>query len=454
VRSGAFLVPGSESLPSGETKYSVADNTPANAGAAKKTINGILKSPFKMFGMGACHRLLSVPISARTAALILPDVLPFLAVLDRKDGLVHILARFLCCFDPQVGYPGFLGMSKLITRTAVCVALAIVAALLLTAWGAANTRAATLEKVGANPMEQRLNPVDLTPFYDKDPSFDGPGCWQAVPRGLQTIANVPFNIAGIIQLWGQGPAGIGRNYRERVEGIPVAGMFQTLYILHGSSFTTRAGTPIAQVVFRYSDGSSLTNSILYGIDSRDWWEPLAEHDPLPTNSASKIVWRCDHPSLPDWVKSLRLFGTGLANPKPESEVKTVDLFSTKSPTAWVVLAITSGPRDVLKVDSRAELAVETEAEETTLKLSALDKDTGQPIRKIRFRVTLVSGRRPKPYGIFAADEQGEASIDLPPVRIKLLSIETISSDYESEQMIWNIEKGEKLPASYVFKVSK
>src|SRR6266404_6463901 len=135
-------------------------------------------------------------------------------------------------------------------------------------------------------IEQSSNPVDLRPFYDKDDSFDSPGCWQAVPRGLQTLGNVPFKIAGLIQLWGEGPAGIGRNYRESVEGIPATGKFQAIYVLHGSSFTTAEGTSIAEVVFRYADGSSATNSILYGTDVRDWWQPLAEHNPLPTNSAS------------------------------------------------------------------------------------------------------------------------------------------------------------------------
>src|SRR5947209_932027 len=96
-------------------------------------------------------------------------------------------------------------------------------------------------------LESNATPLDLSRFYDKDPSFEAPGCWQAVPRGLQTLGNIPFRIAGLVQLWGEGPAGIGRVYRESVEGIPASGKFQTLYVLHGSSFITPQGTPIAAV---------------------------------------------------------------------------------------------------------------------------------------------------------------------------------------------------------------
>jgi hypothetical protein len=297
-------------------------------------------------------------------------------------------------------------------------------------------------------------PVDLTAVYDHDSSFDSPGCWQAVPRGQQTLGNIPFQIGGLIQLWGEGPAAIGRNYRERVDGIPATGKFQALYVLHGTSFTADRGTPIADVVFRYADGSSATNAIRYWTDSRDWWEPRAEHEPLPTNSASQVVWRGDHPDLPDWVKSLRLFGTGIPNPKPETEVSGVDLISTKSRVTWVVVAVTTGPSGLMKSDSKLDQEQDLRVEEITMTLRALDKETGQPIENTLFTVTLLSGRRAKPYGTFTADKQGEAIVDLPPERIKLLSIETMAERYPPSEVTWNVEKGEKIPTNYVFKLSR
>jgi len=341
-------------------------------------------------------------------------------------------------------------------RVAVLVLLAVVAAALLLNLKSPlpDSRMASGPPTSIAAPELPPHPLDLVSFYDHDASFDAPGCWQAVPRGLQTLANIPFRIGGVIELWGEGPAGIGRNYRESVEGIPATGKFQTLYILHATSFTTVEGTPIADVVFRYADGSSATNSIRYGTDSRDWWQPTAEHNPLPTNSASRVIWRGDHPSLPDWVKTLRLFGSGIPNPKPESEVKCLDLVSTKSRVTWIVLALTTGPSGVLKADPQLERDEPVPTEETIIELTVLDKDTAQPVPDIRLQVILLSGRRPRPYGFFVTDEDGKAVVELPPEHLKGLSIRTVASDYSDCEMNWDALTGEKLPTNYVFKVSK
>jgi hypothetical protein len=341
-------------------------------------------------------------------------------------------------------------------KAAVLILLAVVAvALLLNLRSPSGaSRLPSGPSTSTTAPEQPSNPVDLVTFYDHDATFDAPGCWQAVPRGLQTLANIPFRVGGVIQLWGEGPAGIGRNYRESVESIPATGKFQTLYVLHGASFTTVDGTPIADVAFRYSDGSSATNSILYGTDSRDWWQPMAEHNPLPANSQSKIIWRGDHPSLPDWVKTLRLFGTSIPNPKPESEVKCVDLVSTKSRVTWIVLALTTGPSGLLRMDPQMEQDESVPTEGTSMALTVLDKDTGQPVPDTRVQVILLIGRRPRSYGFFTTDEHGKAIVDLPPEHLKRLSIQTVANDYSDCEMSWNVLAGEKIPTNYVFKVAK
>jgi hypothetical protein len=119
-----------------------------------------------------------------------------------------------------------------------------------------------------------------------------------------------------------------------------------------------------------------------------------------------------------------------------------------------VLALTTGSSGLLKVDPKMDEDEDAPPEEMTMKLTALDKDTGQAIPDMRFQITLLFGRRPRPYGIFSADEKGEVIVDLPPERIKRLSIQTVSSDYPPSEMSWNTENGEKIPTNHVFKVSK
>ncbi len=87
-------------------------------------------------------------------------------------------------------------------------------------------------------------------------------------------------------------------------------------------------------------------------------------------------------------------------------------------------------------------------------VSARDKDSGKPIPDARFSVTLFGRRRPKPYGAFSADKQGDAVVDLPPERIKLLSIQAAAETYSSAKMSWNTDQGDKIPTNYVFRLSK
>jgi hypothetical protein len=162
---------------------------------------------------------------------------------------------------------------------------------------------------------------------------------------------------------------MGRVYRDKVEGLPVKGKFETLYIFHGASFATADGTPIAEVVFRYMDGTATTNEIQFGTNVRDWWQPRSERHPSANDPANKVVWRGRHPSLPGWAKSLRLFGTALRNPKPGTEVNAVDLVSTKSQVTWIVLAMTAGPAGFMKVAPKLDL---DESEET--EVDATDPD--------------------------------------------------------------------------------
>lgn len=181
---------------------------------------------------------------------------------------------------------------------------------------------------------------------------------------------------------------------------------------------------------------------------------MAEHTLFPTNSRSRTVWRGDHPSLPDWVKGLRLLGIAVDNPKPKVPVQTVDLISTESRATWVVLSLTAGPSGSLKADPKLEQDEPPPAEEITMQVTALDQDTGRPVAEARFEIILLAGRRPRPYGIYTADNQGHALIELPPEHIKLLSIQATHDGYAPEEMTWNVQQGSQIPTNYVFRIAK
>jgi hypothetical protein len=126
------------------------------------------------------------------------------------------------------------------------------------------------------PLDLTTNYTTPASYFDQITQFPA---WQTVPRGHQVFDGVPLNIGGMMCLWGEGNATkLHIIFPESITGIVVKQKFEALYVYHGSFFQSPAGTPVCAVVFRYEDGSSATNLMLYGKDIIDW---VANNDGQP-----------------------------------------------------------------------------------------------------------------------------------------------------------------------------
>jgi hypothetical protein len=192
----------------------------------------------------------------------------------------------------------------------------------------------------AAPMSLTTNYTTPASYFDSITRFPA---WKTVPRGPQFFDGVPIDIGGMICLWGEGNATkLKIVFPEARLGIPMNQKFETLYVYHGSFFQSPAGTPVCAVVFRYADGSSATNVMLYGDDFIDWMANNKDGPgPAPTAARSKLAWVGGSASTTS-VKPLRLCLTAIENPQPSVEVQTVDLYSCKSRTAPCIMAMTPG----------------------------------------------------------------------------------------------------------------
>jgi hypothetical protein len=219
------------------------------------------------------------------------------------------------------------------------------------AWvrGAAKPRARRAA-AGAPPPE----PLDLTGYYQTPASVferirSHP--WGVVPRGSQTLGNVPLTIGGMLYLWGEANAKDGQAYPEKVDDIAVRRKFDTLYVYHCAFYDSRDGSPVYHLTFHYEDGTSSMTTICYGAHLRNWWQMANEAVTELTDSNSKTVWRGDPPDRSGGGPfKLRFFITAITNPRPALEVKSISLASAKGISACCVLAMTTGPADLLKVD--------------------------------------------------------------------------------------------------------
>jgi hypothetical protein len=198
-------------------------------------------------------------------------------------------------------------------------------------------------------------PLDLTKFYQATPAqFDKSKNypWRVVPRGSRTFENVPLAIDGILCLWGESNAKNGLKYPEKVDDIPVNRKFESLYVYHTAFYSSRDGSPVYHLTLKYANDTSSMTTISYGAHLRDWFMPPQEKVSDLSDSKSKMVWSADHPDNKG-IK-IRFFITPITNPRPALEVKSISLASAKGNTAPCILAMTTGPDGLLKIDKASD----------------------------------------------------------------------------------------------------
>lgn len=191
-------------------------------------------------------------------------------------------------------------------------------------------------------------PLDLTGNYIGSAStFNQSRIWKAVPIGFQVFHHVPLQIEGTLCLWGDGNTKMKDIFPEQILGIPVNQKFETLYVYHCTFFGSPNNTPVYNLVFRYEDDYSVTNTIRYGVDTLDFNTPGGKTKTGPTGTNSTVAW-VGGSFTEDGKRPLLFCLTAIENPKPFLEVKTIDLISCKNKSAGVILALTAGRSGLMK----------------------------------------------------------------------------------------------------------
>jgi hypothetical protein len=191
-------------------------------------------------------------------------------------------------------------------------------------------------------------PLDLTANYIRSTAnFHRSPIWKAVPIGFQVFHHVPLQIDGYMLLWGEGNAKTGAVFPEEVLGIAVNQKFETLYVYHCTFYGSPNNTPVYDLVFRYEDDNSVTNTIRYGVDTIDFNTPGGKTKTGPSGTNSMVAW-VGGSFTKDGKRPLLFCLTAIENPKPFLEVKSIDLYSSKNKSAGVILALTPGRSGLMK----------------------------------------------------------------------------------------------------------
>ena len=195
--------------------------------------------------------------------------------------------------------------------------------------------------------ETRPELVDLSRFYNGSLTRDmhnleiKPGLrndLSALPRGVQRLGGVEFDVRGLINLAG---TFLSRSRMERypssVTGIPLKRKVAWLHCLHGTVWLVPPGTRVASYVLHFADGQERVFPILYGVEVRDWTHLSPEDGQV---ERAVVAWTGTN-QLNTWNRGFQqLFRLSLQNPRPEVEVESLDFVSAMTDSAPFLIALT------------------------------------------------------------------------------------------------------------------
>ena len=188
------------------------------------------------------------------------------------------------------------------------------------------------------------NLIDLSRFYNaaltESWHQNNPGDPPAndltwLPRGLQKLGDVLFDVRGLIQI--SSPKLNHPRFTPGIRNVRVDQKANRLHFLHGTGWSAADGTPIAEVTIRLANGEKHQFNILYGDHVYDWISANVE----PKDSRnSAIVWTGRSPKT-DNQTLLHVYKTQWVNPTPDQAITTIDYVGAGNDPAPFLIAITA-----------------------------------------------------------------------------------------------------------------
>jgi hypothetical protein len=188
----------------------------------------------------------------------------------------------------------------------------------------------------------------------------GGGNWANAPRGSNFLGGVHFEIDGLIQLAGKMSVAHQRGFREYVSLAIPTNRYGAVHLLAATAWSAPTNRRVADVIWRYTDGSLKRSPILYTGHVRDWWRNRFEepHHVYSRHAKAAAVW-----SSPDAEKAgatLRMYRVTLANPEP---ARTVAALQIQSAMEYASLMLLAASLDPLAPGERPDLTPDLEPDD-------------------------------------------------------------------------------------------
>ncbi|MCB1099024.1 MAG: hypothetical protein KDN22_25860, partial [Verrucomicrobiae bacterium] len=194
------------------------------------------------------------------------------------------------------------------------------------------------------PAQAPVTCIDLSAHYTAalDESWHG-AQWDGqnlgpLPRGIQTLDDVAFDLRGIVQLSGLSVDRYAPGYPDAASGISVGMPVRELHFLHALGWGQYAHTEsrVASYVVHFADGSTETIPLVNGRDIYEWGIQI---DRSELHEGVSIAWE----GVNARGSHIKLFRKMWRNPKPEIAIESIDFVSTGTNAAPFLVALTATP---------------------------------------------------------------------------------------------------------------
>ena len=207
----------------------------------------------------------------------------------------------------------------------------------------ADVRSRALSEIPPRDSRAPANLIDLSRHYNAaltegwhrtGPTEPVANDLSALPRGIQKISGVEFDIRGLIQL---GSRKLSHpRFPLSARDIKVDQKAKRLHFLHATGWTAPDGTPVASFVIHLANGKSHEFTVNYGDHIFDW----VSGQPTPREGDSVVAWSGTSPATGGQA-TLHLFKTQWTNPDPDQPIARIDYMAANNDPAPFLIAITA-----------------------------------------------------------------------------------------------------------------
>lgn len=195
-----------------------------------------------------------------------------------------------------------------------------------------------------SPRDAKAGPglLDLTRYYNVELTEpwlgSGSSTLAPLPTGIQTFAQVAFDVRGLIVARSQKLS--DKRFPAEVKGIAVHRKCRSLHFLQATcrGDPQDAGAQVASYYVHFAGNPArLEIPVVYERDVRDWLAPSEEPAAPPQLT---VAW-IGHNFSASPAETLRLFETTWTNLLPEVEIENLDFVSSMAGPAPLLVAITA-----------------------------------------------------------------------------------------------------------------